>query len=85
MFVRVYESRMELMRAVIIGAERTPYHDGLFFFDLYLPYDFPNVPPVCASFIIIAIYIVVTLFILNVTNVIFFMAESAAPQSMYFF
>jgi ubiquitin-conjugating enzyme E2 O len=35
------------MRAVIIGAEGTPYHDGLFFFDLYLPDDFPNVPPVC--------------------------------------
>ncbi|CAJ2658686.1 unnamed protein product [Trifolium pratense] len=44
-FVRVYESRMDLMRAVIIGAEGTPYHDGLFFFDLYLPDDFPNVPP----------------------------------------
>jgi hypothetical protein len=36
-----------------IGAEGTPYHDGLFFFDLYLPYDFPNVPPVCVPFIII--------------------------------
>jgi len=46
-FVRVYESRMDLMRAVIIGAEGTPYHDGLFFFDLYLPGGFPNVPPVC--------------------------------------
>jgi hypothetical protein len=34
---------MDLMRAVIIGAEGTPYHDGLFFFDLYLPDDFPNV------------------------------------------
>ncbi|WJX26911.1 ubiquitin-conjugating enzyme [Trifolium repens] len=44
-FVRVYESRMDLMRAGIIGAEGTPYHDGLFFFDLYLPDDFPNVPP----------------------------------------
>ncbi|MCH79265.1 putative ubiquitin-conjugating enzyme E2 25-like [Trifolium medium] len=55
MFVRVYESRMELMTAVIIGAEGTPYHDGLFFIDLCLPYDFPNRPPMvrlhnpCAS------------------------------------
>lgn len=45
-FVRVYESRMDLMRAVIIGAEGTPYHDGLFFFDIFFPSGYPNVPPV---------------------------------------
>ncbi|XP_039686651.1 putative ubiquitin-conjugating enzyme E2 38 [Medicago truncatula] len=45
-FVRVYESRMDLMRAVIIGAEGTPYHDGLFFFDVYFPPGYPNGPPV---------------------------------------
>ncbi|XP_047342807.1 probable ubiquitin-conjugating enzyme E2 25 [Impatiens glandulifera] len=44
-FVRVYESRMDLLRAVIIGAEGTPYHDGLFFFDVYFPADYPNLPP----------------------------------------
>ncbi|XP_058754821.1 putative ubiquitin-conjugating enzyme E2 38 [Vicia villosa] len=44
-FVRVYESRMDLMRAVIIGAEGTPYHDGLFFFDIFFPSGYPNVPP----------------------------------------
>ncbi|XP_058754849.1 putative ubiquitin-conjugating enzyme E2 38 [Vicia villosa] len=44
-FVRVYESRMDLMRAVIIGAEGTPYHDGLFFFDIFFPSSYPNVPP----------------------------------------
>ncbi|KAB1202971.1 putative ubiquitin-conjugating enzyme E2 26 [Morella rubra] len=44
-FVRVYETRMELLRAVIIGAEGTPYHDGLFFFDVFFPSDYPNVPP----------------------------------------
>ncbi|KAF8409243.1 hypothetical protein HHK36_005317 [Tetracentron sinense] len=31
--VRVYEQRMDLLRAVIVGAAGTPYHDGLFFFD----------------------------------------------------
>ncbi|KHM98935.1 Putative ubiquitin-conjugating enzyme E2 25 [Glycine soja] len=36
-FVRVYESRIDLLRAVIIAAEGTPYHDGLFFFDVYFP------------------------------------------------
>lgn len=46
-FVRVYESRMDLLRAVIKGAEGTPYHDGIFFFDICFPSDYPNVPPVC--------------------------------------
>uniref|UniRef100_A0A8R7TC78 UBC core domain-containing protein n=1 Tax=Triticum urartu TaxID=4572 RepID=A0A8R7TC78_TRIUA len=36
---------MDLLRAVIIGASGTPYHDGLFFFDLHLPPSYPDVPP----------------------------------------
>ncbi|XP_010542283.1 PREDICTED: putative ubiquitin-conjugating enzyme E2 38 isoform X2 [Tarenaya hassleriana] len=44
-FVRAYESRMDLLRAVIIGAEGTPYHDGLFFFDIHFPETYPNMPP----------------------------------------
>ncbi|RID62484.1 hypothetical protein BRARA_E01554 [Brassica rapa] len=44
-FVRTCESRMDLMRAVIIGAEGTPYHDGLFFFDIHFPDNYPSVPP----------------------------------------
>ncbi|CAI9107246.1 OLC1v1006563C1 [Oldenlandia corymbosa var. corymbosa] len=44
-FVRVYESRMDLLRAAIIGAEGTPYHDGLFFFDVSFPSNYPSVPP----------------------------------------
>jgi len=38
---------MDLLRAVIIGAEGTPYHDGLFFFDIQFPDTYPSVPPVC--------------------------------------
>ncbi|KAI3958606.1 hypothetical protein MKW92_025637 [Papaver armeniacum] len=38
-FVRAYEERMDLLRAVIVGAAGTPYHDGLFFFDVYYPSD----------------------------------------------
>ncbi|KAM0036082.1 putative ubiquitin-conjugating enzyme E2, ubiquitin-conjugating enzyme/RWD [Helianthus debilis subsp. tardiflorus] len=34
-FVRAYKSRMDLLRAVIVGAKGTPYHNGLFFFDVY--------------------------------------------------
>ncbi|XP_047170475.1 probable ubiquitin-conjugating enzyme E2 26 isoform X1 [Vigna umbellata] len=44
-FVRVYESRIDLLRAVIIGAEGTPYHDGLFFFDFFFPSSYPTIPP----------------------------------------
>ncbi|KAK4723452.1 hypothetical protein R3W88_026231 [Solanum pinnatisectum] len=44
-FVRVYESRMDLLRAVIMGADGTPYHDGLYFFDVFFPSNYPSVPP----------------------------------------
>ncbi|XP_077229684.1 uncharacterized protein LOC143862507 isoform X2 [Tasmannia lanceolata] len=44
-FVRVYEERMDLMRTVIVGAAGTPYHDGLFFFDISFPSNYPHQPP----------------------------------------
>ncbi|GER35902.1 ubiquitin-conjugating enzyme family protein [Striga asiatica] len=44
-YVRVYEDRMDLLRAVIVGAYGTPYQDGLFFFDFLLPQEYPDVPP----------------------------------------
>ncbi|XP_064943843.1 putative ubiquitin-conjugating enzyme E2 38 isoform X1 [Musa acuminata AAA Group] len=44
--VRVYEDRMDLLRAVIVGPAGTPYHDGLFFFDAQFPPKFPQEPPV---------------------------------------
>ncbi|KAL5995706.1 putative ubiquitin-conjugating enzyme E2 23 [Asimina triloba] len=44
-YVRVYEDRMDLLRAVIVGAYGTPYQDGLFFFDFHLPPEYPQVPP----------------------------------------
>ncbi|KAI3964638.1 hypothetical protein MKX01_020455 [Papaver californicum] len=44
-FVRVYEGRLDLLRAVIVGAAGTPYHDGLFFFDVYYPSEYPDTPP----------------------------------------
>ena len=40
---------MDLLRAVIVGADGTPYHDGLFFFDVYFTPSYPNTPPVCES------------------------------------
>ncbi|KAK1418068.1 hypothetical protein QVD17_27207 [Tagetes erecta] len=44
-FVRVYEGRMDLLRAVIIGVDGTPYSDGLFFFDICFPKNYPKDPP----------------------------------------
>ncbi|KAJ9168853.1 hypothetical protein P3X46_020336 [Hevea brasiliensis] len=44
-YVRIYEDRMNLLRAAIVGAPGTPYHDGLFFFDIYLPPEYPHEPP----------------------------------------
>ncbi|XP_044497166.1 probable ubiquitin-conjugating enzyme E2 24 [Mangifera indica] len=44
-YVRIYEERMDLLRAAIIGAPATPYHDGLFFFDIFLPPEYPYEPP----------------------------------------
>lgn len=44
-YVRIYEDRMDLLRAVIVGAAGTPYQDGLFFFDIHFPSEYPDVPP----------------------------------------
>lgn len=44
-FVRAYESRTDLMRAVVVGLEGTPYSHGLFFFDILFPSNYPAKPP----------------------------------------
>eukprot|EP00286_Rhodomonas_abbreviata_P007524 CAMPEP_0181322120 /NCGR_PEP_ID=MMETSP1101-20121128/19058_1 /TAXON_ID=46948 /ORGANISM="Rhodomonas abbreviata, Strain Caron Lab Isolate" /LENGTH=531 /DNA_ID=CAMNT_0023430011 /DNA_START=33 /DNA_END=1629 /DNA_ORIENTATION=- len=44
-FVRVDESRPDVIKALIIGPEDTPYAHGLFEFDILLPADYPNSPP----------------------------------------
>ncbi|XP_071709122.1 probable ubiquitin-conjugating enzyme E2 24 [Rutidosis leptorrhynchoides] len=44
-YVHVFEERMDLMQSVIIGAPGTPYHDCLFFFDIFLPSEYPHAPP----------------------------------------
>ncbi|GKV10906.1 hypothetical protein SLEP1_g22211 [Rubroshorea leprosula] len=44
-YVRIYEERMDLLRAAVVGASGTPYHDGLFFFDIFFPPEYPSEPP----------------------------------------
>lgn len=41
---------MDILRAVIVGPAGTPYHDGLFFFDIFFPPTYPLNPPVSEIF-----------------------------------
>uniref|UniRef100_A0A7S3NKX8 UBC core domain-containing protein n=1 Tax=Aureoumbra lagunensis TaxID=44058 RepID=A0A7S3NKX8_9STRA len=43
--VRAFQSRSDLLRALIIGPEDTPYNQLLFVFDLQLPKNYPAEPP----------------------------------------
>lgn len=45
--VKGFEDRIDLYSALIKGPKRTPYEDGLFFFDFQLPADYPKNPPLC--------------------------------------
>lgn len=44
-FLRVDESRMDVMRALIIGPRGSPYENGCFFFDIFIPSNYPKSPP----------------------------------------
>jgi ubiquitin-protein ligase len=44
-FVRVGDDRLDLVRALIIGPEGTPYANGCFFFDIFIPFNYPAVAP----------------------------------------
>ncbi|EHY53764.1 hypothetical protein ABEF92_006483 [Exophiala dermatitidis] len=44
-YVRTYESRLDLLRCLIIGPRDTPYENAPFLIDLYLPAGFPAEPP----------------------------------------
>lgn len=48
---------MDLLRACLVGAAGTPYHDNLFFFDIFFPPDYPHEPPVSSSFFIALTFI----------------------------
>ena len=45
-YVRTYESRLDLLRCLIIGPADTPYEHAPFLIDLFLPPTFPAIPPV---------------------------------------
>lgn len=45
-YIRTYESRLDLLRAVILGPPDTPYEFAPFLIDLYLPPTYPSKPPI---------------------------------------
>jgi len=44
-FVRTDEERLDVIKALIIGPQDTPYAGGCFEFDIFLPDRYPQVPP----------------------------------------
>ncbi|KAM1304217.1 hypothetical protein ACFX2F_021914 [Malus domestica] len=44
-YVRIYETRIDLLRAIIVGAAGIPYHDTLFLFNITFPSNYPTHPP----------------------------------------
>jgi len=44
-FVRCDEDRYDVLKALIIGPVGTPYENGCFEFDIFLPHAYPSVPP----------------------------------------
>ncbi|KAH9494433.1 hypothetical protein Btru_022138 [Bulinus truncatus] len=46
-FIKGFENRLDLYSVMILGPEGTPYEDAVFLFDLKLPNDYPNSPPLC--------------------------------------
>ena len=44
-YVRTWESRLDLFRVLFVGPEETPYASAPFIMDFYLPTDYPQSPP----------------------------------------
>lgn len=44
-FVRYGESRLDVLKVLIVGPKRTPYENGLFEFDIFCPANYPDAPP----------------------------------------
>lgn len=44
-YIRTWESRLDLLRVLLVGPSETPYAHAPFVIDVYLPSPFPNEPP----------------------------------------
>jgi ubiquitin-protein ligase len=45
MFVRFDAENIRFLQVILIGLHNTPYNNGVFLFDIYLPTDYPVKPP----------------------------------------
>ena len=77
--VRVFEERMDLLRACIVGAAGTPYHDNLFFFDIFFPPDYPHEPPVSSPTCLLLLHKSASSFLSNVKNSVNFISVCSLP------
>ncbi|PWA58320.1 ubiquitin-conjugating enzyme/RWD-like protein [Artemisia annua] len=44
--------KMDLLSALIVGPKGTPYHDDLYFFDMFIPRSYPESPPICHLYLL---------------------------------
>ncbi|KAK6132704.1 hypothetical protein DH2020_033509 [Rehmannia glutinosa] len=44
-WAKIIQEEWKILEKDLPGAEGTPYHDGLFFFDVFFPSSYPDVPP----------------------------------------
>ena len=44
-FVRADKERVDVMKALVMGAKGTPYAHGAYLFDIYADDSYPNAPP----------------------------------------
>ncbi len=44
-FLRADENNLNIMSVLVTGPPDTPYEDGVYIFDIYIPIDYPNSPP----------------------------------------
>lgn len=44
-FLRINQDRYDKIKAMIIGPMQSPYENGCFIFDIFLPAQYPSVPP----------------------------------------
>eukprot|EP00475_Leptophrys_vorax_P033646 TRINITY_DN5318_c0_g1_i1.p1 TRINITY_DN5318_c0_g1~~TRINITY_DN5318_c0_g1_i1.p1 ORF type:complete len:587 (+),score=141.84 TRINITY_DN5318_c0_g1_i1:66-1826(+) len=44
-YVRIHQDRFDKIKVMIAGPVDTPYENGLFIFDVFLPAEYPSIPP----------------------------------------
>lgn len=44
-FIKYNENKIQQLKALIIGPKDTPYENGCYIFDIYIPNNYPNDPP----------------------------------------